>query len=54
MSTQTIDILESIDQHIKIVKEELEKHPEGHPQHMYYKGLLEGLRRAWNIAYNLI
>ena len=53
MTVQTINILESIDQQVKNVAQEIEKHDEGDPQHIYYKGLLEGLMRAWNIAYNL-
>lgn len=53
MTVQTINILESLDQQIKNIKQEIEKYSESDQQHIYYKGLLEGLMRAWDITYNL-
>lgn len=53
MTVQTINILEKLNQQINKVKKEMEKHPEDDQQHIYYKGLLEGLTLAWDIAYNL-
>lgn len=51
MTIQTINILEAIDEEKKNAERELEKYSEGSSEHMYYKGLLEGFKQAWDIAY---
>lgn len=51
MTIQTITILEAIAGEIEKAKQESARYPEGHAQHLYYKGLLDGLTTAWNKTY---
>lgn len=54
MTVQIVNTLEALDELIKEVENKKAMYKELTPEYMYYRGLLEGLQRAWEVAYNSI